>query len=58
MTNVACEAVARNVTRPLKFCGIGVAGADVACLELFKLLLCAEFVGLCEYQPSVLKKHK
>jgi hypothetical protein len=35
-----------NIGRPFELRGVGVAGADVACLELLKLLLGAEFVGL------------
>jgi len=39
-------AVAVDVGRPFVLCGVGVAGADVAGLELLELLLGAEFVGL------------
>ena len=35
-----------DVGRPLELCGVGVPGADVACLELLELLLGAKFVCL------------
>ena len=35
-----------DVGCPFEFCGVGVAGAYVARLELLELLLGAEFVGL------------
>jgi len=44
--DVGRVAVAVDVGRPFVLCGVGVAGADVAGLELLELLLGAEFVGL------------
>lgn len=38
--------VARDVGGPFVFGGVSVARADVFVLELFELLLCAEFVCL------------
>ena len=46
MPDVGCVAVAVDVGGPFVLCGVGVAGADVARLEGFELLLRAEFVGL------------
>ena len=46
MAEVGSEAVAVDVGCPFEFRGVGVAGADVAGLELLELLLGAEFVGL------------
>ena len=46
MADVAGEAVASDVRGPLEAGGVGVAGADVARLELLQLLLRAELVGL------------
>lgn len=48
MANVAGQAVAVDVGRPFELRGVGVAGADVAGLQLLQLLLRAEFVGLEE----------
>lgn len=46
MADVGRVRVAVDVGRPLELGGVGVAGADVAGLELLELLLGAEFVGL------------
>ena len=46
MADVAGVGVAVDVGDPFEFGGVGVAGADVARLEGFELLLRAEFVGL------------
>ncbi len=46
MADVAGEAVALDVRLPFPGGGVGMAGADVAGLQGFKLLLGAEFVGL------------
>lgn len=46
MSDIACQTIAVDVGRPFEFGGVGVAGADVAGLELLELLLRAEFVGL------------
>lgn len=46
MADVGSAAVAMDVGSPFVLCCVGVAGADVARLELFELLGCAEFVGL------------
>lgn len=46
MANVGSVAVARDVGGPFEFRDVGVAGADVARLELFELLGCAQFVCL------------
>lgn len=46
MTDVRGVAVAMDVGGPFVLCGVGVAGADVAGLQSFELLLRAEFVGL------------
>lgn len=48
VSDVARVAIAGNVGSPFELGGVGVAGPDVARLELLKLLLGAEFVGLCE----------
>lgn len=46
MADVGSEAIAVDVGGPFEFRGVGVAGADIAGLELLELLLGAEFVGL------------
>lgn len=46
MADVGSVAVASDVGGPFVLRGVGVAGADVARLELLELLGCAEFVGL------------
>ncbi len=46
MPDVRRVAVAVDVGGPFVLGGVGVAGADVARLELLQLLLGAEFVGL------------
>ena len=46
VADVGRVAVAVDVACPFVFRGVGVAGPDVAGLELFELLLRAEFVGL------------
>jgi hypothetical protein len=46
MADVAGVAVALDVARPLKLGRVWVTGADVASLQLLKLLLGAKFVGL------------
>lgn len=45
MTNVRSVAVAHDVGGPFVFGCVGVTGTDVACLEGFKVLEGAEFVG-------------
>ncbi len=46
MADVAGEAVALDIGLPFPGGGVGVAGADIARLQSFELLLGAEFVGL------------
>lgn len=46
MPDVACETITVDVGGPFEFGGVGVAGADVAGLQLLELLLGAEFVCL------------
>lgn len=46
MSNVRGVAVASDVGGPFEAGYVRVAGADVARLELFELLGCAQFVGL------------
>lgn len=46
MSYIARIAVAMDVGGPFVLCCVGVAGADVARLELLELLLGAEFVCL------------
>lgn len=46
MADVGGVAVAVDVGGPFVLGGVGVAGADVAGLQGFELLLGAEFVGL------------
>lgn len=46
MSNIACITIPLDVGGPFEFCGVGVAGADVAGLELLELLLRAKFVCL------------
>ena len=46
MADVRGVGVAVDVGDPFELCGVGVAGADVARLQGFELLLGAEFVGL------------
>lgn len=48
MSNVACQAIPVNIGGPFELRRVGVAGADVAGLQLFELLLRTEFVGLSE----------
>ena len=44
--NVRGVAVAVDVGGPFELGGVGVTGTDVACLQLFKLLLSTQFIGL------------
>lgn len=46
MADVGSVGVAVDIGHPFEFGGVGVAGADVAGLEGFELLLGAEFVCL------------
>lgn len=46
MTDVRRQTIAMDIGGPFEFRSIGVAGADVAGLELLELLLGAEFVCL------------
>ena len=46
MPHITRIRIPRDVARPFKFGGVGVAGADVAGRESFVLLQGAEFVGL------------
>ena len=46
MTNVGCVAVAMDIASPLELGSVGMTCTDVACLQLFKLLLGTEFIGL------------
>ena len=54
MPNIGSVAVSVDVGCPFEFCGVGVAGAYVAGLELLELLLRAEFVGLVGGEVEVL----
>lgn len=46
MSNIRCQTIAVDIGGPFEFRGVGVAGTDVAGLQLLELLLGAEFVGL------------
>lgn len=45
MANVRSVAVADDIGGPFVFGCVGVTGADVAGLEGFEILECAEFIG-------------
>lgn len=52
MPDIAGQAVAVDVGGPFEFGSVGVAGPDVAGLELLQLLLGAEFVCLSRKEVS------